>query len=340
MKRPTLAIACTVLALAASLAAADAPTKPPAFSLLKTIPTGSTGRWDYLFVDPDARRLYIPRSTHVQVLDLDTEKVVGDIPDTNGVHGVAIAPDQQLGFASSGQSNSVNVFDLKTLKHRVTVDTGKRPDAILYDPASRHILVMNHAGGDVTVIDPADLNANSRTQTIEVGGTLEFAVSDGAGHVFVNVEDKNEIVQIDTKTNHVLAHWPLAPGDGPTGLALDAEHHRLYAGCSNEKMIVLDALTGKQLAVAPIGKGVDGVAWDPKSELAFSANGKDGTISVVQETSPGKFETVQTVKTLPGARTITQDPKTGRLLLPCTEPDPKGKAQFVIAVVAPAEAGR
>jgi YVTN family beta-propeller protein len=330
------AIPCLILALAAGIAHADTETKPPAFHLLKTIPTGSTGRWDYLCVDAEARRLYIPRSTHVQVLDLEKETILGDIPDTNGVHGVALAHDQGLGFASSGRDNSVTVFDLKTNKVKQTIKAGSSPDAILFDPASKHVLVMNHKSGDVTVIDPAALD--KEPATIAVGGTLEFAVADGAGHVFVNVEDKNEIVEIDSKANRVLAHWSLAPGDGPTGLALDNDHHRLYSGCGNEKMIVLDATSGKQLGVVAIGKGVDGVAWDPKLQAAISANGIDGTLSVVQETSPGKFGVVQTVKTLHGARTITQDTKTGHLLLPCTEPDAKGTQRFVIAVVGAAEA--
>lgn len=331
-----LAAACGAVLLAGGLVrAADAPS-PPALKLLKTIPVGGDGRWDYLCVDADAHRLYIPRSSHVQILDLDKGTVLGDVPGTNGVHGVALAPDQSLGFASNGRDNAVSVFDLKTFKVVKTVKTGRNPDAILYDPASKHVFSFNHSGGDVTVIDPAALDKDP--VTIPVGGTLETGVSDGAGHVFVNVEDKNEVVEIDGKANRVLAHWPLAPGTGPTGLAIDVEHHRLYAGCDNGKMVVLDSESGKVVGTAAIGKGVDGAAYEPTLGVAMSANGQDGTVSVVKETAPGKFEAVQTPKTLKGARTITVDTKQHHALLPCTVPDGKGGQTFGIAVVGAEDA--
>src|SRR4051812_28106424 len=180
--------------------AADAQLK-----VLKTIPLGGEGRWDYLCADAQGERLYVPRSTHVQVVDLESGKVVGDIPNTAGVHGVALAPEQNLGFSSNGRDNSVSVFDLKTLKEIKRIKAGKNPDAIPYDPASKHIFAFNHSGGDVTVIDPPALY--TATVTIPVGGALEYGVSDGAGHVFVNVEDKGEVVEIDSKENKVLAHW-------------------------------------------------------------------------------------------------------------------------------------
>jgi YVTN family beta-propeller protein len=299
--------------------------------LLKTIPIGGEGRWDYICVDSTAQRLYIPRSSHVQILDLEKGTIIGDIPDTNGVHGVALAPEQNLGFTSNGRANNVSVFDLKTFKVSKTIKTGRNPDAIVYDPASKHILSINHTGGDVTVIDPAALDKDP--VTIAVGGTLEFAVADGAGHVFVNVEDKDEVVDIDSKTNQVVAHWPLSPGKGPTGLAIDIEHHRLFAGCGNQKMIVLDSQSGKILAAVDIGRGVDGVAYEPTLGVAMSANGRDGTISVVKETSAGKFEAVDTPKTFKGARTITVDTAKHQALLPCNVPDGKGGQTFGIAVV-------
>ncbi|HEY7119304.1 MAG TPA: YncE family protein [Tepidisphaeraceae bacterium] len=305
--------------------------------LLKTIPVGGEGRWDYLLVDPDQRRLYVPRSSHVQVLDVDRGAVLGDVPGTNGVHGVALAREQGLGFASCGRDNAVSVFDLKTLKVVKTVKAGRNPDAILFDPPSGHVMAFNHSGGDVTVIDPAALGKDPAS--ISVGGALEYAVSDGAGHVFVNVEDKDELAEIDTRANRVLAHWSLAPGAGPTGLAIDVEHHRLFAGCGNRKMIVLDAGTGKVLAAVDIGAGVDGVAYDPVLGVTMSANGRDGTLSVVRETSPGTFQTVATPQTLKGARTITTDPKTHRAILPCTVPDANGGQTFGIAVVG-AEAAK
>ena len=190
---------------------------------------------------------------------------------------------------------------------------------------------MNHSGGDITVIDPAALDKD--TITISVGGTLEYAAADGAGHVFVCVEDKNEVVQIDSKANRVLARWTVEPGDGPTGLAIDVEHHRLFAGCGNKKMIVLDSQTGKILASPAIGAGVDGVAYEPTLQVAISANGKDGTASVVKETSPGSFQVIQTVKTLPGARTVAVDTKTHQALFPCNVPDGNGGQTFGIAIV-------
>jgi YVTN family beta-propeller protein len=317
--------------LAVSAAAGADAAAPAKLKVLKTFAVGGEGRWDYLGVDAAARRLYVPRSTHVQILDLDSGALLGDIPGTNGVHGVALAPEHNLGFSSNGRDNSVSAFDLKTLKVLKTVKTGRNPDAILFDPASKHILAFNHSGGNVTVIDPAALD--KEPATIAVGGTLEFGVADGAGRVFVNVEDKDEVVEIDSKANRVLAHWPLAPGKAPTGLALDADRHRLYAGCGNQKMIILDSESGKVLANVDIGKGVDGAAYDPALGVAMSANGRDGTISVVRETSPGKFEAVQTVQTITGARTIALDSKLHHALLPCNVPDGKGGQTFGIVIV-------
>lgn len=323
-----LSKAVGLLVLLPALASAQA----PALKLLKTFPLGGEGRWDYLCADASARRLYIPRSTHVQVMDLDKGTILGDVPGTNGVHGVALALDQNLGFASSGRDNAVTAFDLKTFKVVKTIKAGRNPDAILFDPASKHVFAFNHSGGDITVIDPAALA--KETVTIPVGGTLEYGVADGAGRVYVNVEDKNEVVAIDSKANRVLAHWTLGSGDGPSGLAIDTEHHHLFSGCDgNAKMVVLDATNGKILATLGIGKGVDGAAFDPALGVAMSANGKDGTISVAKETSPGKFAIVQTVKTLNGARTITVDTKSHTALLPCMVPNPKGGTTFGIAVV-------
>jgi DNA-binding beta-propeller fold protein YncE len=337
MKRSQLALAFALLlslgAIAAPFVANGNAADAPSLTLLKTIPVGGAGGWDYLCVDPDARLLYVPRGNHMQVINLDKGAVVGDIANvsTKSAHGVALAPGQNLGFISTGKDNSVIAFDIKSLKITATVKTGANPDAILYDPTSKHILSMNHSGGDITVIDPAALEKNAAT--IQVGGKLEYAVADGAGHVFVCVEDKNEVVQIDSKANRVLARWPLAPGEGPTGLAIDVEHHRLFAGCGNQKMVVLDSKSGKVLATPAIGKGVDGVAYEPMLGVAMSANGKDGTVSVVKEMSSGRFEVIQTVKTLAGAKTIAVDTKTHQALLPCNVPDGKGGKTFGIAVV-------
>ena len=245
-----------VVAVPSALRADDtakAPKPEPQLTVLKMIPVGGSGRWDYLYADAAARRLYVPRSTHTQIVDLDKGTVLGDLPDTKGVHGVALALEQGLGFTSNGGANAVSVFDLKTFKVCKTIKAGQKPDPIIYDPASKHILAMNHAGGDVTVIDPAALD--NEPVTITVGGKLEFAVADGAGHVYVNVEDKDETVAIDSKENKVLAHWPLAPGKAPTGLAMDVEHHRLFVGCGNQKMVMLDSESGKVLGQRGCWKG-------------------------------------------------------------------------------------
>ena len=297
---PVAAFASLVTVLSSLPAAAQDEAAP--LALLKTMPVGGAGKWDYLYADARNRRLYVPRSTHTQVLDLDTGAVLGDIPDTKGVHGVALAPDQGLGFTSNGGDGTVTAFDLKTFKVAKIIKAGTKPDPIMYDRATKHILVINHGGGTVSVIDPADLE--KEPVTIPVGGTLEFAVGDGAGHVFVNVEDKDETVEIDSKENKVLAHWPVAPGQGPAGLAIDARNHRLFVGCANEKLIVLDAESGKVLASPTIGKGCDGVVFNRRLGGALASCGKDAAVCVVKETSPGKFETVQTVQTIKGAKTI------------------------------------
>ena len=319
-------------------AQAEASAGVPQLTLLKTIRVGGTGRWDYLCADSVARRLYVPRGSHVQILDLDGGAVLGDIADTNGVHGVALAPAQGMGFTSNGRDNTVSVFDLKTFEVSKTIKTGRNPDAIIYDPTSKHIFSMNHSGGNVTVIDPAA--PNKAPVTIAVGGTLEFAVTDGAGHVFVNVEDKGETVQIDSRANRVLVRWPLAPGTKPTGLAIDIDRHRLFVGCGNQKMIVLDSQRGNVLAAVAIGQGVDGVAYEPTLGIAMSANGKDGTISVVKETSAGNFLMIGTPKTLKGARTITVDSEKHQALLPCNVPDGKDGQTFGIVVVGVQEGGK
>jgi DNA-binding beta-propeller fold protein YncE len=296
--------------------------KTPQLRVLKTIPLGGEGKWDYLCLDADPRRLYVTRSTTVQVVDLEGGVLAHTVANAGSsrVHGVALAPEQNLGFVTAGKDRCVNVFNLMTLKITATVKTDGIPDCIVYDPASKHVFA-NLQGGEITVIDPAALN---HTVAISVGGRLEAAVADGAGHLFVCVEDRNEVVQIDSMTNKLLARWPLGTGQAPTGLAIDTQHMRLFAGCvNNQQMVILDAKTGTILGTTPIGKNVDGVAFEPSLRLAVSANG-DGTASVVKETATGKFETIQTVKTTPGAKTITIDPKTHQFLLPCNVPYREG----------------
>jgi DNA-binding beta-propeller fold protein YncE len=333
----SLCLGLAALAVDQRLAAGD---KTPQLKVLKTIPLGGEGKWDYLCVDAEARRLYVPRVNTVQVVDLDKGVLVDTIAMASNtrVHGVALAPEQKLGFVTAGKDDCVNAFDLKTLKITATIKTGANPDSIVYDPFSKHVFAMNHVrkGGDITVIDPAALD---KTVTIPAAGLLETGVVDGAGHLFVCVEDKNEVVQIDSKANKLLARWPLETGKAPTGLAIDTKRMRLFVGCGNRTMVILDAKTGKILGTCPIGQGVDGVAYEPALGIAMSANGKDGTVSVVKETATGKFETIQTVTTFTGAKTITIDPKTHQFLLPCILPDDKGGNTFGIVVVG-AEAAK
>jgi YVTN family beta-propeller protein len=331
----SLCLGLATLAVNQRLAADD---KTPQLKVIKTIPLGGEGKWDYLCVDAEARRLYVPRVTTVQVVDLDKGVLVDTIAKASStrVHGVALAPEQKLGFVSAGKDDCVSAFDVKTLKITATIKAGANPDSIVYDPASKHVFSINHSGGDITVIDPAALD---KTVTVPVAGVLESGVADGAGHVFVCVEDKNEVVQIDSKANKLLARWPLEMGKAPTGLAIDTRRMRLFAGCGNRTMVILDAKAGRILGTTAIGTGVDGVAYEPVLGLALSANGKDGTASVVKETETGKFETIQTVKTFAGAKTITIDPKTHQFLLPCNLPDGKGGKTFGIVVVG-AEAAK
>src|SRR5579863_8922520 len=264
-----------------SPAAAQAP-GPSGYHLLKKIKLGGEGFWDYLNFDSSTRRLFISRGTKVIVLDVDSEKVVGEIPDTAGVHGIALSPDSGNGFTSNGQAGTVSIFDLKSLPVVGHAQAGTNPDAIVYDPATKRVFAMNGRSGDVTAIDAVTGNV---VGTIPVGGKLEFAAADGAGHLYVNVENKSEEVQIDSKNLVVTAHWPLDPCKEPSGLAIDAKNHRLFAGCDNKMMAVIDTDSGKVIATPAIGLGVDADAFDPGTGFAFASNGA-GTLTVVHEDSP------------------------------------------------------
>ncbi len=291
--------------LTASVQAQDGP-----YKLGASMKLGGDGGWDYLNVDEGAHRLYIARGTGYMVVDLDTGKQVGEVTDINGAHGVAVVPGMNLGFGTSGRDNMAVAFDTKTLKVLGKVKTGEGPDAIIYDPASGHVMSMDHRGGTVTVIDPRTRTA---VATIQIGGALEYAVADGKGHVYVNVEDKSELVDIDSKTNKILARWKLGTCKEPSGLAADWSKGHLFAGCGNKVMAVVEAKSGKLLANLPIGDGVDGTAFDEAGKVAVSANGQDGTMTFVGERK-GKYEVIQTLVTKKGARTITYDPGTKQLL--------------------------
>jgi DNA-binding beta-propeller fold protein YncE len=281
------------------------------YAVRQKVVVGGEGGWDYLIVDADARRLYVTRGTHVQVFDADTLKPVGDIPDTAGVHGVALAPELGRGFISNGRANSVTIFEPKTLRTIEEVKiAGQNPDAILYDPASKRVFAFGGRSADATVLDAA---TGKVIATLPLGGKPEFATSDRAGHVYVNIEDKSELVAIDSAKPSVENRWPLAPCEEPSGMAIDREHKRLFVGCSNRMMAVVDAASGKVAATVPIGGGVDANAFDPGTGLAFSSNG-EGTLTVAREESPGKFAAAN-VPTQRGARTMALDEKTHRVFL-------------------------
>lgn len=288
---------------------AAAPASESGYHLLKKVHLGGEGGWDYLTMDSAARRLYIARSTQVIVMDADSLKVIGDIPDTPGVHGVALAPELGRGFASNGRASTVTIFGLKTLKKIGEAKTGEGPDAILYDPASKRVFTFNGRGNNSTAIDAG---TGKVAGTIPLGGRPEFAVADGAGHLYNNLEDKSEELEIDSHTLNILHRWPLAPCEHPSGLAIDTAHKRLFVGCHNQMMAVMDATSGRVLTTVPIGRGVDGNRFDPETGLAFSSNG-DGTLTVVREESPDKFSLVGNVATGRGARTMALDLKTHRI---------------------------
>jgi YVTN family beta-propeller protein len=324
--RPFLAFAlvpCLQLVAQEPTPAAPATPAPPTakepasdvFKVLNTFPVGGEGSWDYISIDSAARRLYVSHGTHVVVLDADTGKQVGEIKDTAGVHGIAIAADLGKGFTSNGRANTTTVFDLKTLEPIKTVPTGKNPDALAYDPASKCVFFGDGRSGDVTQLDAEKLEV---TATIPIGGKPEAVVVDGKGKVYVNVEDKSEIVEIDAAKHAVTRRFSVAPGEEPSGLAIDAEQHHLFSVCHNEMMVVIDIESGKVLATPAIGKSVDGAAFDAEGGYALSSNG-DGTLTVVAARGEKPFTVVQNLATAPHARTITFDPKTHRAYLPTAE---------------------
>jgi WD40 repeat protein len=276
------------------------------YHVIKTYNVGGEGGWDYLTADPAARRIYISRGTHVMVLDADSGKSVGDIPDTPGVHGIALAPELGRGFTSNGREGTVSIFDIKTLQTSNKVKVGENPDAILYDPATKRVFTFNGRSHDSTAIDAA---SGKVLGTIKLDGKPEFAASDAKGEIFVNIEDKSELTAIDPNKLEVKAVWPLAPCTEPTGLSIDRKHRRLFVGCDNKMMAVVDADSGKVVATPEIGEGVDATRFDPETGLAFASCGEDGVLTVVKEESPEKF-TAENVPTEKGARTMALDEKT------------------------------
>lgn len=288
------------------------------YQIVKTFHVTSMGGWDYPAVDANSNKLYLSHGGQVNILDKFTGDSIGIINNTIGVHGVAFVPSLGMGYTSNGKTNNVTVFDLKTGATLTQIEVGKNPDWIMYDPFSKKIVTSNHSGGDLSLID---VNTNQVVATIAIGGTkLETVVSDEAGKLFVNLEDKNQIAEVDIAKAAVTNIWDLAPSESPTGLAIDIKTKRLFSTC-DKTLVVMDATNGKIVATVPIGEGCDGAAFDPASKLIFTSNGS-GTVSVVKEVSANVFKLVETIITKRGARTISLDSKTHMLYLPTADYEP------------------
>jgi YVTN family beta-propeller protein len=312
----SIQIAAAFLLLGLAPAATGLCAGAPPFKVAHRILLGGEGGWDALTMDPPTHRLFITHATRVQVVDVKTDSVLGEIPDTPGVHGVALAPDLGRGFTSNGRDSSVTMFDLKTLAvlGRLKLDA-RNPDAIEYDPVSRRVFVFNGGSDNVSVIDAS---AGTIVGSVPLNGKPEFAAADGKGRMYVNLEDSSAVVAFDTRTLKVLHRWPLSPGEEPSGLAMDRKHRRLFAGCSNKKLVVLDADNGHVVSVLPIGERVDGVAFDAPLQLVFSSNG-DGTLTVIHEDGPNRFTVLQNAATQVGARTLALDEASGSVYLPTAD---------------------
>ena len=296
-----------VLALTATISAqaADA----PKYHVLRHMALGGDGGWDYLTYDPAGHRLFISRSTRVMVVDIAKGQLTAEVVNTPGVHGIALVPDLGQGYASNGRENTVTVFDLKDLHEIARIKVGDGPDAIVYDPSSKRVFTFNGRGKDATAIDVA---TGKVAGTIPLGGKPEFSASDGKGRMYVNIEDKGEIVEFDPQALKETHRWKLTGCESPSGLAMDKKNRRLFAGCDNKKMAVVNADTGAVITTLPIGDGVDANAFDPETMLAFSSNG-EGNVTVVKEDSPDKFTVAETVTTAKGARTMALDPESHKV---------------------------
>ncbi len=339
----TLFFGIFVVCLILAQPPAVAPTSGP-YSLAQTFHVGGDGGWDYVTVDPAHKLLFVPRTTHTMVLDETTGRLIADIPGQERNHGVALVPSVGRGFISDGKDASVTIFDLKTYKVLGKVKADVDADGIIYDPASRKVLVVCGDAGVMIPISPSvDPKMGKADAAVTLGGKPEFLAADGHGKVYVNLVDKNEVAVVDTRTMKVLNRWPTSPGGAPVGMSMDREHRRLFIGCRNpQKLIVMDADSGKILSDLPIGAGVDATRFDGY----IFASCRDGSLAVARETSPGKFELVQTLETKPGARTMDVDPTTHTLYLPTAEFESQTDSRsrpvakpdsFMILVVRPAK---
>ena len=306
-------ISCAVLAFGSALvvAPAAAQTTPGSYHVTRRIPVAGEGGWDYVTFDTARSRIFIARSTRVQVVDANSGQLVGEIENTPGVHGVALAYDLNKGFTSNGRDTTVMIFDFVTLAPKKIIHvTGAGPDGILYDSATKRVFTFNGRGQNTTAIDAV---GDTVVGTLALGGKPEAAVADGTGHIFVNIEDRSMIVELDATKLTIVHSYPLAPCQEPSGLAMDQTHRMLFTGCANKMMGIVDANTGRIIATPPTDEGTDGNAFDPVTGTAFSSNGA-GTLTLVTPSAPGKFESAN-IPTAPGARTMALDPKTHRAYL-------------------------
>jgi YVTN family beta-propeller protein len=317
-------IFCLSGILTLSYALCAAPASDGRYSVTKKIPIPGEGSFDYLTVDEAARRLYVSHGTQVEVIDIDALAVVGNIPKTPGVHGIAIDPESGRGFISNGHANTVTVFDVKSLKLIADVPTGQKPDGIIYDPATSRVFAFNGGSNSATVIDAA---TGQVAGTVDLGGGPEFAAADGKGFVFDNLEDESLVLKINSRELKVEQRWPTAPCSSPSSMAMDRESRRLFLGCRSKVMAVMNADTGQVITTLPIGDHVDATVFDSETKLIFNSNG-EGTISVIHEDGPDKYSMVETVKTAPRAKTMALDSKTHRLFLSTAE-----NGQFEVLVV-------
>jgi len=333
------ALAAAILSCGAAFSHAAPKPGASGYHVIKTVSIPGDEGWDYVYVDSDARRVYISHGSHTVVMNADTYAIEGDIPDTQGVHGIAIASDLGRGFTSNGRANTVTIFDLKTLKTVGTVKTDANPDAILYDPSTKRVFTFNGRGKNSTAINAAD---GSVVGTIPLGGKPEFAAADGKGGVWVNNEDTSDLIHLDPQNLKVLHTWPLAPCKSPSGLTIDQKSRRLMSVCDDKVSSIVDADSGKVVANPAICEGPDAAAFDPASNYFFASCG-DGNLTVIHEDSADKYSVVDTVPTKKSARTMGLDLKTHKIFLPSAEFDPpapgerRGKMKpgsFAIVVVS------
>jgi DNA-binding beta-propeller fold protein YncE len=317
-------LAASIALILLSACASHPGARQVTYAVRNNFALGGDGRWDLLAVDPAHHHVFLSRSDRVDVVDADSGKLVGSLPGTDGVHGIAVAASLHRGYSSNGKANSLTEFDLASFKRLRDIPLGgQSPDAIVYDAFSGQVFAFNARSNNVSVVDPA---SGREVALVGFEGNPELAVVDGHGHLFVNIEDKAQVVEMDTRRRTVINTWSLAGCEGPTGLAMDVAHERLFSACDNQVMVVTDAASGRQVARLAIGEGPDGAAFDAASQDAFSANGQSGTLTVVHELDPEHFRVTQTLATQSGARTVELDPASHRLYLPAARFEAKPAA--------------